>query len=67
VCEDRFNKGGQSWITSNWWRSEADFPLHSALKAAACRDASKDLTVYKRAEIAGVDIGKPTYFAMSVF
>ena len=67
VCEDRFNKGGESWITQHCWRSETNFPLHFALKAAMPGYASNDFSVYKAVEIPGVDVGKLTYFAMSVF
>src|SRR6266496_4383015 len=67
ACEDRFNKGGESWIIQNCWRSETDFPLHVALKAATPGYASKDFSVYKGAEIPGVDVARLTYFAISVF
>src|SRR5205823_10286333 len=66
-CEDRFNKGGESWIALNCWRSETDFPLHFAVKAAKPEYASKDFCVYKGAQIPRVDVGKLAYFAMSVF
>jgi len=67
ACEDRFNKSGESWMTSNCWRSDADFPLYFAIKAAKPAWASNDFSVYKGAEISGVDVRKLTYFAMSVF
>jgi len=68
ACEDRFNQGGEKWVSENCWRSETEFPLHTALSAATPVDAGPSgYKVYAGASIADVDTIRLTYFGASVF
>src|SRR5206468_2073449 len=34
-CEERFNRGGETWVMANRWHSETNFPIHAALATSA--------------------------------
>lgn len=66
-CEDRFNKNGEAWTIAHCWHNPADSPIHTALSAAAPAVVETRYCFYQGNEIAGLDMGRLTYFAASVF
>lgn len=65
-CEDRFNRGGESWVLSQMAR-EKGFPLQEKLLAASPIQSIPGLTTYAAGRIKGIDVDKLEYFALSVF
>ena len=66
-CEDRFNKGGESWVFQNCWHSESTFPLHSALRSANPAYDNNGFIIYPGRSIVGINVDKLVYFGASVF
>jgi hypothetical protein len=67
-CEDRFNRGGETWMLRNRWLSETVSPIHAALPAVAPIPGSRaDFKVYEGTAVAGLDMDSLVYFAASVF
>lgn len=66
-CEQRFNTGSEAWVLSHCWRSEKEFALQAALKAARPVHGSPTLAVYDADDVVDVDARRLVYFAASVF
>ena len=67
VCEDRFNKNGESWVLSQCFRYGEGFKLRdSILRASPLRKFPSREYVYSAQNIADCDISQLAYFASSV-
>jgi len=67
ACEERFNKGGESWILNNIPRKYGDpFWIHALLNSKTPIMYGNDL-LFPQASIPEVDIPKLVYFALSIF
>ena len=67
-CEDRFNRGGETWVLRNCWHSENEFPLRTALVATKPSPLSTPgFTIFQADGVASVEPDKLAYFAASIF
>lgn len=66
-CEALFNNGGEAWVVRNCSQNTQEFPIQDAVRAAAPIEQGADFFAYRATEIPAVDIGKLTYFGISVF
>lgn len=67
-CEAAIRVGGEDWVLSNCYQSDATFPIRDAMlrqKASALSSAGTSL--YKIDAIAEIDLNKVAYFALSIF
>ena len=65
-CERRFNENGERWVLA-YMAKEGKFPLRELLRRATPIRSTPGLTTYAAGEIAGIDVDKLEYFALSVF
>src|SRR5262249_50232628 len=66
-CEQRLNQRGEGWVMNNFWRAYDDFPLRQKLKASEPLWAVNGKALYRTSGIAGIDVPKLSYFALSIF
>lgn len=64
-CEDRFNKGGEQYVTSLVWRRRNGFPLLDRLRLALPMQREPDHHVFSGGQV-GIDTDKLAYYALSV-
>jgi hypothetical protein len=67
ACETVFNERGERWVLGNCRRSETEFRILDALKAARPMKATGDPIVFEGRKVTGVDVDSLAYFAVSVF
>lgn len=65
TCEERFNKGGEQYVTSLFWRRRNGFPLLDKLRLALPIQREPDCQVFS-GERVGINTDKLAYYAMSV-
>jgi hypothetical protein len=68
-CEQRFSKGGESWVLSNCLQKDGGFPLLSALNSISPDVSAADTPtrLYFADKIPEIDVLAVAYFAMSIF
>jgi hypothetical protein len=67
ACEERFNKGGESWILKKIPQNYGDpYWLHTLLNSKTPITNGNDL-LFPQASIPEVDMAKLVYFALSIF
>jgi hypothetical protein len=66
-CEDRFNKGGETWVLANCWQADGTFPLRDALLVTSPAYETPGFRIFATKGIAGIDQGKLAFFAASIF
>jgi hypothetical protein len=67
ACEERFNKGGETWILNKIPQNYGDpFWLHALLSSKTPIKNGDDL-LFSQASIPEVDMAKLVYFALSIF
>src|SRR5580692_9463666 len=67
ACEERFNKGGETWILNKIPQNYGDpFWLHTLLNSKSPTVIGNDL-LFPQAGIPEVDMAKLVYFALSIF
>jgi hypothetical protein len=67
-CEERFNKGGETWVLKNCWRSETEFSLRDALLVTTpSRFSTPGFTIFEGRSAAGVEPDRLAYFGASIF
>jgi hypothetical protein len=54
-------------VLDNFWREGGDFPLRQKLKAAVPLWSVDGKALYKASQVAGIDVPKLSYFALSIF
>lgn len=67
VCEDRFNRNGETWVLGVCPRRNGRFPLRELLQKASPIWPKKTLLVYAGRDIHGLKLEQLVYFAASVF
>jgi hypothetical protein len=66
-CEDRLNKGGETWTLKHSYRGGSAFPLRDALLSAPSVFTLRQIRIIETKALAPVQIDKLIYFAVSVF
>jgi hypothetical protein len=65
-CEERLNKGGESWTLPLLMKKNRSFPLYDLLKAREHFN-EPDIRAYLASRIPEIDVEKLTHFAMGIF
>jgi hypothetical protein len=67
-CEERFNKGGESWVLSKVPAEYgAKFEIHSLLDAATPNVIRDGPLLFPAASVPSIDLAQLVYFGMSMF
>jgi hypothetical protein len=66
-CEQRFSRNGEAWTMKQAYRGSGAFRLLTALDRYAPVAVGDGARIYAAKEIAEIDLGQLTYFALSVF
>jgi hypothetical protein len=66
-CEDRLNKGGESWVLQRSYRGGESFPLREALAKAPTVYPLNLANVVDARSVPNVVLQKIVYFAIGVF
>ncbi len=66
-CEDRFNKGGESWVLAHAYRGTDSFPMRAALATAPSIMKLSQASLIDARPIPQISLDKLVYFAASVF
>ncbi len=66
-CEERFNKGGESYIISLIPEYGKDFELHKVLTPPRMEHGPDGYLIFPAAKIPEVDLDRLVYFGMSMF
>jgi len=68
TCEDRLNKGGETWVLARMARQipRARFPLFDLLNEAALCGTDEDGKIYNTNKIPKIDTTKLAYFALTM-
>ena len=62
-CEGCFSRNGEKWVIENYWKSETEFPMRSALLSSTPIDATGQPFVGYSARVARLDVSQLAYFA----
>ena len=66
-CEDRFSKGGETWVLRNCYRASGEFQLHRYVHETPISHGQGRLAASVTASNPKIRIDKLAYFAASVF
>lgn len=67
ACEDRLNKGGETWTLKNSYRGGQTFPLQEALVDAPAVYTLTQAKIIDARSLPPIDMPKLVYFAASIF
>lgn len=66
LCEERFNKNGESWFLDHCYRGAGNFKLKSLIEAIGPAMADRDVAAYSAINAPEVNVEKLAYFAASI-